>query len=74
MIILIGVEDNGLRIPEDRQKAMLCRGRRLDETSGGTGLGLDIVQDIAQLYRGCLKIETSSLNGVYVVLELPAAE
>jgi signal transduction histidine kinase len=72
--ILIGVEDDGPGIPENRREEVLRRGRKLDETVHGAGLGLDIVQEIAQLYRGSLKLKTSSLGGVYAVLELPAAE
>jgi signal transduction histidine kinase len=72
--LLISVEDDGPGIPEHRSEEVLRRGRKLDETAVGAGLGLDIVQDIAQLYRGSLRIETSSLGGVYAILELPAAE
>jgi signal transduction histidine kinase len=72
--LFIGVEDDGPGIPEDRRKEVLRRGLKLDETAVGAGLGLGIVQDIAQLYRGSLRIKTSALGGVSAVLELPAAE
>jgi signal transduction histidine kinase len=72
--LFISVEDDGPGIPDDRREEVLRRGRRLDETAAGAGLGLDIVQDIAQLYRGSLSIKTSELGGICAVLELPAAE
>jgi signal transduction histidine kinase len=48
------------------------RGRRLDETVSGSGLGLHIAQDIAHLYGGTLELEVSPLGGVRAKLELPA--
>ena len=36
---------------------MLKRGRRLDETKPGSGLGLSIVSDLAALYRGSLRLD-----------------
>ena len=50
---------------------MLKRGRRLDETKPGSGLGLSIVADLAALYRGALTLEDSPLGGLRAVLDLP---
>ena len=49
------------------------RGRRLDETRPGSGLGLSIVVDLAALYGGALRLDASPLGGLRVELELPAA-
>ena len=49
------------------------RGRRLDETKPGSGLGLNIVADLAQSYRGSFKLEQGPLGGLSARLELPAA-
>ncbi|MCP3870893.1 MAG: sensor histidine kinase, partial [Gammaproteobacteria bacterium] len=54
--LLIVVEDDGPGIPEQRQVEVLERGRRLDEKVPGSGLGLDIAQDIAGLYRGSITL------------------
>ena len=40
--------------PKKARAEMLKRGRRLDETKPGSGLGLSIVSDLAALYRGSL--------------------
>ena len=48
-------------------------GRRLDETKPGSGLGLSIVADIAQSYRGRFKLEQAALGGLSARLDLPAA-
>lgn len=69
----IAVEDDGPGIPEERRPEVLKRGRRLDETMPGSGLGLDIVQDIAEIYGGSLQLNVSSMGGLRVDLELPIA-
>lgn len=72
--LIIVVEDDGPGIPEERWVEVLHRGRRLDETLPGSGLGLDIVQDLAELCRGSLAIGMSSLGGVRAELRLPVSE
>jgi len=72
--LLIAIEDDIPGVPEERRSEVLHRGRRLDEAVPGSGLGLDIVQEMAELYRGGVTIGTSSLGGVRAELELPAAE
>jgi len=71
--LLITIEDDGPGIPEKRMKEVVKRGRRLDETVPGSGLGLDIVQTIAEHYQGSLGLTTSSLGGVGAQIDLPAA-
>jgi signal transduction histidine kinase len=51
---------------------MLRRGRRLDESKPGSGLGLSIVADLAKLYAGSLTLEESQAGGLKAVLVLPA--
>ncbi len=38
--------------PRSEREQVAHRGQRLDETKPGSGLGLSIVVDLAQLYRG----------------------
>lgn len=71
--LLIAVEDDGPGLPEDARKTALKRGARLDETKPGSGLGLSIVTEIAELYGGELKLESSSLGGLKAELYLPAS-
>ena len=40
------------------------RGRRLDETRPGSGLGLSIVADLAALYGGALRLDASPAGGL----------
>ncbi|MET0527362.1 MAG: ATP-binding protein [Microvirga sp.] len=65
------IDDDGPGLPETAREEMLKRGRRLDETKPGSGLGLSIVSDLAALYRGSLKLEAAPLGGLRAVLELP---
>jgi signal transduction histidine kinase len=65
------IDDDGPGLPDDARAAMLKRGRRLDETKPGSGLGLSIVGDLAALYRGALTLDRSPLGGLRATLELP---
>ncbi|WP_373371466.1 MULTISPECIES: ATP-binding protein [Microvirga] len=65
------IDDDGPGLPEAAREEVLKRGRRLDETKPGSGLGLSIVSDLAALYRGSLRLDASPLGGLRAILELP---
>jgi signal transduction histidine kinase len=69
----IVVEDDGPGLPADKRAEALKRGRRLDETKPGSGLGLSIVSDTAAMYGGSVALEVAALGGLRVRLVLPAA-
>jgi signal transduction histidine kinase len=71
--IEIIIDDDGPGIPPEERKKALERGKRLDETRPGSGLGLSIVADLAGLYRGELVLETSPHGGLRALIRLPAA-
>lgn len=64
------IEDDGPGIPDDQIKQAIERGVRLDETTPGTGLGLNIVSEMAHSYRGKLTLSRSSMGGLKAVLTL----
>ena len=68
--LALTVEDDGPGIDGDPARA-IERGTRLDETTPGSGLGLSIVTDIASIYRGQLRLESSPLGGLRATLCLP---
>ena len=66
------IDDDGPGLsPQDRQEATR-RGRRLDESKPGSGLGLSIVVDLAGLYHGTFTLEESPLGGLRACVILPA--
>lgn len=68
----ICVEDDGPGCCEQDMQQLSQRGLRLDEAVQGHGLGLAIVRDIADYYRGTLKITRSSeLGGLAVSVQFP---
>jgi signal transduction histidine kinase len=71
--LVILIDDDGPGIPAERRAAALTRGGRLDQTVPGSGLGLDIVRELAELYHGALHLENSPLGGLHARLELPGA-
>jgi signal transduction histidine kinase len=70
--VVIVVDDDGPGIPDEMKTAVLRRGVRADEALPGTGFGLAIVCDLAELYRGTIALERAPLGGLRARLELPA--
>lgn len=70
--LVLTVEDDGPGIPESSWSDALNWGRRLDEAPPGTGFGLSIVCDIADMYGGTVTLGRSdSLGGLKVTIALP---
>jgi signal transduction histidine kinase len=69
------VDDDGPGIPEDQRAAVFDRFHRLDagrtREAGGAGLGLAIVQAIAEAHSGRANAETSPLGGTRMVICIP---
>ena len=51
----------------------LKRGKRLDETRPGSGLGLSIVSELVALYGGQFALARSPFGGLRCVVRLPVA-
>ncbi|MFM9974327.1 MAG: ATP-binding protein [Beijerinckiaceae bacterium] len=70
--IVFNVDDDGPGLPKEQRAEATRRGRRLDETKPGSGLGLSIVVDLAQLYGGSFVFDDSPRGGLRACLTLPA--
>lgn len=71
-VVRIVVDDDGRGLSATEREQAGRRGRRLDETKPGSGLGLSIVVELAALYGGELKLGTAPLGGLRAELLLPA--
>lgn len=67
----IAVEDDGPGLDPDQIKEAVKRGRRLDESKPGAGLGLSIVREIATEYQGQVEFGRGTHGGLRVQLLLP---
>jgi signal transduction histidine kinase len=72
-ILHILVDDDGPGLSPQQREQVARRGRRLDETKPGSGLGLSIVVELASLYGGALTLGTAPIGGLRVELVLPGA-
>jgi signal transduction histidine kinase len=70
--LLITVDDDGPGLPADKRADAVKRGKRLDETKPGSGLGLSIVTETAQMYGGSVVLGDAEIGGLRVQLKLPA--
>ncbi|HZT48535.1 MAG TPA: sensor histidine kinase [Hyphomicrobiaceae bacterium] len=69
----IRVDDDGPGLTPEQMAEPIIRGRRLDETKPGSGLGHSIVADLAHSYNGKLELARSEYGGLSARLTLPQA-
>ncbi|MFZ5679594.1 signal transduction histidine kinase [Bradyrhizobium sp. USDA 4369] len=69
--VRVVVEDDGPGLPPEAFEVVFNVGERWDSEAPGSGLGLSIVRDLVRLYGGDIALDTSSLGGLKVVLDLP---
>lgn len=70
--IELAIDDDGPGLSDQLIEEALVPGRRLDERGGGHGFGLPIVQELAELNGGALRLGRSALGGLRATLVLPA--
>lgn len=67
------VDDNGTGVPEQERAAMFQRFTRGSKaSSSGSGLGLALVAQQAELHKGTASLEDGPLGGARLLLRLPA--
>jgi signal transduction histidine kinase len=69
----IAIDDDGQGLSEAERAAVISRGKRLDQSKPGSGLGLSIVAELVELYGGTLSLDGSPLGGLRVAVVLPRA-
>ena len=71
-VVRIVVDDDGPGLTPSEREQVARRGRRLDESKPGSGLGLSIVVELAALYGGALNLGTAPIGGLRAELVVPA--
>lgn len=71
-MVTIVIEDDGPGVEASKRDAVLQRGVRADEAAPGSGFGLAIVRELAELYGGSIALESASTGGLRAELRLPA--
>ena len=72
--VKILIEDDGPGLKQEQKNQVFARGFRVDEQTPGSGLGLNIVKDILEIYKGEIWLEKSSLlKGLKVNVILPVS-
>lgn len=72
--ISLVIEDKGAGIPEYALEKVFLKFFSLQRPTGGrksTGLGLNLVKEVAQLHRGDIQLENITPKGVRATLSLP---
>jgi signal transduction histidine kinase len=71
--IEIAVDDDGPGLAPGLRETVLQRGVRADEAAPGSGIGLAIVRELAELHGGSIVLAGSPIGGLRAALTLPAA-
>jgi signal transduction histidine kinase len=71
--LTLTIDDDGRGLTEAERVEATRRGRRLDETRPGSGLGLSIVTELVGLYGGRFRLDRSLAGGLRAEVDLPAA-
>lgn len=69
--LVVVIDDDGPGLAPSLRAQATERGRRLDETKPGSGLGLSIVADLAAAYGGALELDDAPSGGLRALLRLP---
>jgi signal transduction histidine kinase len=69
--LIAEIDDDGPGLDPTARTEAVERGKRLDESRPGSGLGLSIVVELASNYGGSLQLEESPLGGLQAILRLP---
>ncbi|MFN4290692.1 MAG: ATP-binding protein [Permianibacter sp.] len=69
--LVLRIGDDGPGIAPEKRAAVLSRGGRLDTQVEGQGIGLSVVAEIIEAYRGKLSIGQASLGGAEFQIQMP---
>lgn len=69
--VVLVIEDDGPGIDPSQIERILQRGMRIDEAVPGHGIGLAVVYDIVEMYRGKIEVTHSDLGGAAIRLIFP---
>jgi signal transduction histidine kinase len=72
--VMVTIDDDGTGIPESLRETVLQRGVRADEAAAGSGFGLAIVREVAELYGGSITLGSADSGGARARLILPRAD
>lgn len=72
--IALDIADDGPGLSASQSRDVMLPGRRVDETAPGYGFGLPISKELAELYGGSISLRASTLGGLCVSVQLPAAK
>lgn len=70
--VAILVDDDGPGLEPSQRETVLQRGVRADELLPGSGFGLAIVRELAEVYGGSIELASSPAGGLRAALRLPA--
>lgn len=76
--VIVEIQDSGIGIPKEKQKYIFNRYARIKESKEGykegSGLGLNIVQEIIKKFNGEIELESEEGVGTKITIIIPQVE
>lgn len=69
--VTFAVTDTGIGIPKGKEEIIFERFEKLDNTTQGSGLGLNICLLIAKLLKGSIRVDTTYRHGARFLFTIP---
>lgn len=73
--VIIKVRDNGIGIPEDKQRTIFDRFIQVDKSTSrgreGSGIGLSLVKSLVEMHNGIIDVISELGKGSEFIIELP---
>ena len=69
--VTFSVTDTGIGIPKGKESIIFERFEKLDSSTQGSGLGLNICRLISQLLKGNISVDTSYRDGARFLFTIP---
>lgn len=73
-VLIVEVEDTGIGIPEENLKKVFDPFFTTKEPGQGTGLGLSVTENILNMHKGLMEIESKEGKGTKVIITLKISD
>ncbi|TKG97303.1 hybrid sensor histidine kinase/response regulator [Puteibacter caeruleilacunae] len=69
--MILSVQDNGIGIEKRKLERIFENYYQVDDTPGGTGIGLSLVKTLTELHKGTIEVKSKKAEGTTFLLSFP---
>ena len=72
--LTLTIDDNGTGIPQDKRDALFVRFQQINYNQDGTGIGLHLTSEMANIHKGSVTYSDSELGGARFSVAVPLSD